>query len=84
MQIGTHLPWILVAGYSSNMTIDPAFLTAVGDVFLNLSAGWFGAAIIIPITKPREQHQNHFFVGTNIFLGVTALVLGYKLRILGI
>ncbi|HLD26119.1 MAG TPA: hypothetical protein VJC05_03700 [Candidatus Andersenbacteria bacterium] len=64
------------------MTIDPAFVVAVGDVLLNLSAGWFGAAVIIPGTYPRSQQENLVYIGINISLGLAALALGYKLRII--
>lgn len=66
------------------MSIDPAFLTALGDIFLNLSAGWFGAAIIIPGTYPRNARVNLLYVMINLSFGCAALVFGYQLRILGV
>jgi hypothetical protein len=66
------------------MTLDPALLAAIGDIFLNLSAGWFGAAIIIPGSYPRSKQQNFLFVAMNLAFGVTALAIGYQLRILGV
>lgn len=64
------------------MAIDSALLHAVGDVFLNLSAGWFGAAIIFPGTGSRSSKINALFVAMNVISGMAALAIGYKLRIL--
>lgn len=64
------------------MTLDPRLLVAVGDLFLNLSAGWFGAAVIFPGTSQRSSRDNVVFVVINLILGVAALVFGYRLRIL--
>lgn len=66
------------------MTIDPALLVAVGDVFLNLSAGWFGAAIIVPAAYPQESQVSKVYLITNLFCGTVALAIGYQFRILGI
>lgn len=66
------------------MSVDPVLLTVIGDVFLNLSAGWFGAAIILPGTHPRSKNQNIFLVSANFLFGSAALAIGYKFRILGI
>lgn len=64
------------------MELDPRLLIALGDVFLNLSAGWFGTAIILPWTQPRGQQANAVYVVANLLLGITALAIGYRLRIL--
>jgi hypothetical protein len=66
------------------MSIDSALLTSLGDVFLNLSAGWFGAAVIFPGTGSRSPHANILFVVMNLVSGIAALAIGYKLRILGV
>lgn len=66
------------------MNIDPRMLIAVGDVFLNLSAGWFGLAFITPIAKQRTLQQNLQFIIYNILFGVVALAIGYKFRTIGI
>lgn len=66
------------------MTLDPALLTAIGDVFLNLSAGWFGAAVIIPGTGERDPKVNAIYIVLNIGFGLAALAFGYRLRIIGV
>jgi len=65
------------------MELDPRLLIALGDVFLNLSAGWFGVAILLPWTKPRNQQANVVYVIANFVYGVVALAIGYQFRILG-
>lgn len=66
------------------MVIESSLLSAISDVFLNLSAGWFGAAIIIPGTYSRSTRVNTLYVVMNLSFGLAALAFGYKLRILGI
>ncbi|OGY31209.1 MAG: hypothetical protein A3C02_04815 [Candidatus Andersenbacteria bacterium RIFCSPHIGHO2_02_FULL_45_11] len=66
------------------MIIDPMVFTTVGDVFLNLSAGWFGAAVIIPAIQPRGVKSNIRYRLFDILFGFIALVIGYKFRILGL
>jgi hypothetical protein len=64
--------------------MNPLFLVALGDVFLNLAAGWFGAAVIIPGTHARSPRMNLVYIGMNILFGIIALVIGYQLRIVEI
>lgn len=66
------------------MILDPALLVAIGDVFLNLSAGWFGAAVIVPTTHSRSRQENIYYIGMNLAFGIGALVFGYRIRILGL
>lgn len=37
------------------MTVDPVWLITLSEVLTNLSAGWFGAAVIIPIGSKRPK-----------------------------
>ncbi len=64
--------------------IDLRIFVAIGDVLLNMSAAWFGAAFIIPNTYNRTTRDNLSFVTINIILGIMALAVGYKFRILGV
>lgn len=66
------------------MVIDPMIFTAIGDVLLNLSAGWFGAAVIVPVAQSRYTRSIALHGLFNILFGFTALVIGYEFRILGI
>lgn len=64
------------------MELDIRIFAAIGDVFLNLSAGWFGAAFIVPKTFERSPKEDVLYVGMNIVLGITALAIGFKFRTL--
>lgn len=70
--------------YAFHVTFDPQLLVAIGDVLLNLSAGWFGAAIILLGASHRRQELNTWYVFLNVVAGVAALVFGYKFRIIGL
>ena len=74
----------MTVSYFIRMMIDPSLITALGDVFINLSAGWFGAAVIVPGTHPRSRQANMVYISMNLTLGIASLALGYKLRILPI
>ena len=66
------------------MDIQPGIFVAIGDVFLNLSAAWFGLAFITPLAHTRTLPENIQYVAYNIIMGVAALAIGYKFRILGV
>lgn len=65
------------------MDVDPRILIAIGDVFLNLSAGWFGLVFITPAAYTRSLQENLIYIIGNTLLGIIALGIGYKLRIIG-
>jgi len=65
--------------YSSNYDsvfivfyIDPLLLITLSDLFVNLSAGWFGAAIIVPLTEPKLKLKL-WVLTTNLLFGILFL-----------
>lgn len=51
----------------------------LSDVFLNLSAGWFGAALILPMTIKSPKTNKILLLG-NILCGILAYVIGILLK----
>lgn len=55
------------------------WLEALSDLFINLSAGWFGAAIIAPIATKRPKFKPWGLI-INIIFGILALLFAVFLR----
>ena len=55
-------------------------LIAFSDLFINLSAGWFGAAFIIPIAVIKGRKKRFLALFLNITFGIVALGCGIILR----
>ena len=61
------------------METDPVFLLVVSDLFVNLSAAWFGAAIVVPLSS-RQTKLNYWLLTGNTTSGILALVIAFALR----
>lgn len=61
------------------MAADPVFLLVLSDVFANLSAAWFGAAIIVPLSSKRTK-INYWLLTGNIASAILALLVAFALR----
>lgn len=62
------------------MITETILLTAFSDLLLNLSAGWFGAAFIIPITIVKGKKRRFWTLFINIVLGIVALSVAVIIR----
>lgn len=60
--------------------LDPAWLKALADLFINLSAGWFGAVIIVPNFWPPTKFANFLFLTYDLIAGILFLVVAIRLR----
>lgn len=47
----------------------------LSDLFINLAAGWFGAAIILPITIRSNIKLNFTLLLVNILFGIFCLLV---------
>lgn len=56
------------------------FFTVLSDLFINLSAGWFGAGLIIPTFSGEIVSVNFIVLFSDIFLGIIFLITSYQLR----
>ncbi len=58
----------------------PALLLTISDIMANLSAGWFGAAIIFPSFSDEPLNLHMWLLVLDILCGILFLVLAYRLR----
>ena len=62
------------------MKLDPLLLTISSELFVNLSAGWFGAILIVPNFASRESPYNLAILTGDILAGISSLVVAFRLR----
>lgn len=60
--------------------MDPAFASVIADLLINLSAGWFGAAVIIPINTRQTGKIRFAYLIANLVLATLSLLTAYTLR----
>lgn len=56
--------------------MDSVFMQSTADLFINLSAGWFGIAFIAPKSKKLRVP----ILTMNISYGIVCLLIGFALR----
>lgn len=56
------------------------WLLTLSDLFVNLAAGWFGAALVIPITGKLPKRLNLWLLTYNASLGTVSLLITVLLR----
>lgn len=60
--------------------IDPVFISTLADLFVNLSAGWLAAAVVVS-PKLRRPGKFVFLVLTgNVMAAILSLLLAFGLR----
>ena len=59
--------------------LDPLFVIILSDLFVNLSAGWFGAAFIVTLVSKRSKLKFRVLF-LNLLFGTISLVVAYVLR----
>ncbi len=62
------------------MKFDPLLLSTISDLFTNLSAGWFGAAIIIPVNTKNIGKVRYTVLLINLLFAIFSLVGAYILK----
>lgn len=63
--------------------MDPFLYIITSNLFVNLSAGWFAAALIIPATSKKNAHLNFWLFTTDFLFGIICLVVAFYLGKLG-
>ena len=53
----------------------------LSELLINLAAGWYGVAIIIPISSTEPFAVNLNVLTANIIFGTVCIIISYKLRI---
>ena len=61
------------------MDLSSVWRITLADLFVNLSAGWFGAAFIIPLASKKPKLRPWLLL-INILFGIIALSLSVFLR----
>lgn len=61
--------------------VNPVLLATLADFCINISAGWFGAAFIVPVLSKRKKSR---FVSLtiNLLLSMMFLIVAFGLRVL--
>jgi len=57
-------------------------LATFSELFVNLSAGWLGAAIIVVQVVSRNKKLNRNLLTFNIINGILALFLSFLLKLI--
>lgn len=60
--------------------VSPVFLLTISDIFTNLSAGWFGAAFILPAFSERPLLVNVPLLIMDLFSGIVFGTIAVKIR----
>ena len=63
--------------------MDPFLFIITSDLFVNLSAGWFAAALIIPATSIKKPPLNFWLFITDFLFGILCLVIAFYLGKIG-
>lgn len=61
--------------------VHPALLLTISDIMVNLSAGWFGAAFIVPVFSDKPLNLNFWILIVNLFFGTVFMLLAYRTRV---
>lgn len=62
------------------MIADKAWFSIVSDLLINLSAGWFGAVLIVPNFSEKKGIKRVMVLTTDILFATVCLVGAYILR----
>lgn len=60
--------------------IDPILLLVLSEFWINMGAGWFGVAIIAPLSPQATFPINLWVLTTDVIFGIVSLIIAYKLR----
>lgn len=64
-----------IVPFDMGQNIEKASIRAFSGLSINLSAGWFGATLIIPAIQTPGQQQDVLALFFNIVLGILALLI---------
>lgn len=62
------------------MRFDAVWAQIVSELCVNLSAGWIGAAVVIPVTSKLDKKINLGVLTVNFALAIVFLVAAFELR----
>jgi hypothetical protein len=56
------------------------FFSVLGDLSINLSAGWFGTAFIVPAISQKPILINFVTLTVDFILGMVFLIIAFRLK----
>lgn len=62
------------------MRADPVLLAIFSELFVNLSAGWFGAVFVVPNFAGFKTPFNSLVLTGDVLAGIFSPVVAFKLR----
>ena len=62
------------------MKKNPVLYLTISDVFANLSAGWFGAALIVPTFSNAPLSFDFSILITDVFFGIVCFMIAYYFK----
>lgn len=60
--------------------VDPVWWATISDLLVNLSAGWFGAIVVLPIVFPFHKKVNVSLLIFDAAVGIVSLLFAVQLR----
>lgn len=60
--------------------MDPNLAGVISELLVNLSAGWFAAALIVPLQAKKPKSIGFRLLTTNVGLGILALIIAFTIR----
>jgi len=57
--------------------MDSFWFVIASNLFVNLSAGWFAAALIVPVTSKKAVRLNFWLFTIDILFGIFCLVVAF-------
>ena len=61
-------------------TINPVLRSIIADLFVNLSAGWIGAVIIVPNFTSEKGKRKWLILTGDIFAAILFLFIAFLFR----
>ena len=68
--------------YHLIMNLSASWVSVLSELSINLAAGWFATAIIVPIAFSMFRPINRYTLAGNLILGIMATLVAVKLRTL--
>lgn len=62
------------------MKVDAVWLEIISELCINLSAGWIGAAVVIPVTSKLDRRVNLGLLTMNLVAAIVFLMAAFELR----
>jgi hypothetical protein len=60
--------------------VNPVIRSILGDLFINLAAGWIGVLIIVPNFSNERGWKKKIILTADIVLAIICLLLAFLLR----